>query len=66
MEDSKVFTPQKLPKKGAGTVSSASIGKQALAKDSRNNYMPSRYISDKPANKNIPQELLHSTLAVRP
>jgi hypothetical protein len=29
------------------------------SKDTRN-YLPSRFITDKPASKNLPQELLHS------
>mgnify|MGYP000881369709 FL=1 len=55
MEDSKVFTPQKLMKKAGGAASSSSLSKQAILKDPRSNYMPSRYISEKPQNKNLPQ-----------
>lgn len=55
------MTPQKLTKKAGGTISSSSISKASQLKDSRNNYMPSRFISDRPPNKNLPHELLHST-----
>jgi len=66
MEDGKVITPQRLSKKVGGTASSSSLSKQVLPKDTRSNYMPSRYISEKPQNKNLPQELLHSTIEAHP
>jgi hypothetical protein len=58
MEESKLFTPTRLTKKAATTVSSSSLSK--VTKDTRN-YLPSRFIADKPVSKNVPHELLHSS-----
>jgi hypothetical protein len=57
MEEGKLFTPTRLTKKASNTISSTSLSKGS--KDTRN-YLPSRFITDKPASKNLPQELLHS------
>jgi hypothetical protein len=60
MEESKLFTPMRLTKKAAATISSSSLNKGS--KDTRN-YLPSRFIADKPVSKNLPQELLHSNFS---
>lgn len=57
MDSPKPLTPTKLPRKAVGLIGSASLNK--IPKEAKN-YLPSRFMPEKPASKNFPQEVLHS------